>query len=271
MSSTFNDAAHPEGLMRIMEAAPQVCRRHQFFVWTQSDLQRWLPHDLLLCGFYDREVKHLVFDVFNSRPLPQATVSQLKEVPPTWVHPLLAVWGAARQHVMTMSLGAHAAQHEVLAALHGAGYSEVLMHGHTRPGRPDEVESFFVFARQDARASLLQSLALDMLLPCLHAAYQRVCVTERQMVLVRTPSAQSASVNPLARSTIPITSREREILMWVRDGLSNHAIGAKLGISALTVKNHVQKILRKLGASNRTQAVAIAMGQDMLSAPDNNN
>ena len=62
-----------------------------------------------------------------------------------------------------------------------------------------------------------------------------------------------------ARPATPITLREREILMWVRDGLSNHAIGAKLGISALTVKNHVQKILRKLGASNRAQAVAIAM------------
>jgi DNA-binding CsgD family transcriptional regulator len=41
--------------------------------------------------------------------------------------------------------------------------------------------------------------------------------------------------------------------------MSNQQIGVKLGISALTVKNHVQKILRKLGASNRAQAVAIAM------------
>jgi DNA-binding CsgD family transcriptional regulator len=50
--------------------------------------------------------------------------------------------------------------------------------------------------------------------------------------------------------------------------MSNQQIGVKLGISALTVKNHVQKILRKLGASNRAQAVAIAMTQDMLGASD---
>ena len=148
--------------MRIMEAAPQVCRRHQFFVWTQGDLQRWLPHDLLLCGFYDREAKDLAFDVFNSRPLPEATVAQLQEVPPTWVQPLMAVWDAARQQAMTMSLGSHATQHEVLAALHGAGYSEVLMHGHTRPGRPDEVESFFVLARHGQRLSAQHGLALHL-------------------------------------------------------------------------------------------------------------
>lgn len=245
--------------MRIMEAAPQVCRRHQFFVWTQGDLQRWLPHDLMLCGFYDREAKDLAFDVFNSRPLPEATVAQLQEVPPTWLQPLVTVWDAARQQAMTMSLGSHATQHEVLGALHGAGYSEVLMHGHTRPGRPDELESFFVLARHGQRLSAQHGLALDMLLPCLHTAYQRVCVTERQMVPARAPSPAPAPAPTTARPATPITLREREILMWVRDGLSNHAIGAKLGISALTVKNHVQKILRKLGASNRAQAVAIAM------------
>jgi DNA-binding CsgD family transcriptional regulator len=61
-----------------------------------------------------------------------------------------------------------------------------------------------------------------------------------------------------------ITEREREILRWVRDGLSNQQISQQLGISALTVKNHVQKILRKLGAANRAQAVAKAMSMNAL-------
>ena len=41
-------------------------------------------------------------------------------------------------------------------------------------------------------------------------------------------------------------------------------IGTQLGISPLTVKNHVQKILRKLGATNRAQAVARAMSMSLL-------
>ena len=61
-----------------------------------------------------------------------------------------------------------------------------------------------------------------------------------------------------------LTEREREILRWAREGKSNLEIGAALDISALTVKNHIQKILRKLGASNRAHAVALAMSQGLL-------
>lgn len=266
MSSTFTDAAHPEGLLRLMEAAPLVHRRHQFFVWTQGDLQRWLPHDLLLCGFYNRDTKALVFDVFNSRPLGDGVVAQLQDASAPWAQALTAAWSAARQQSVAVSLDAHATHSEVLSMLMAGGYDEVLVHGHTRPGRADEIESLFVLARQGSHVSAAQVAALDMLLPCLHAAYQRVCVTERQM----DPGTRTMPVvlpMPQQARVAPITLREREILMWVRDGLSNQQIGLKLGISALTVKNHVQKILRKLGASNRAQAVAKAMSQDMLSAP----
>jgi DNA-binding CsgD family transcriptional regulator len=53
--------------------------------------------------------------------------------------------------------------------------------------------------------------------------------------------------------------REVEILRWMQKGKSNAEIAQILSISQLTVKNHVQKILRKLGAHNRTQAVAKGM------------
>jgi len=79
-----------------------------------------------------------------------------------------------------------------------------------------------------------------------------------------------SSISPngvVFQTTGSITSREREILQWVRDGLSNQQISEKLGISALTVKNHVQKILRKLGAANRAQAVAKAMTMNVFETP----
>jgi DNA-binding NarL/FixJ family response regulator len=61
-----------------------------------------------------------------------------------------------------------------------------------------------------------------------------------------------------------VTEREAEILTWVQKGKSNREIGRTLGISPLTVKNHVQKILRKLEVHNRTQAVAKAMRHGIL-------
>ena len=56
-----------------------------------------------------------------------------------------------------------------------------------------------------------------------------------------------------------LTPREQQILQWIYHGKSNIEIGMILGISPLTVKNHVQKTLRKLNVLNRTQAVGKAL------------
>ena len=56
-----------------------------------------------------------------------------------------------------------------------------------------------------------------------------------------------------------LTPREQQILQWIYHGKSNIEIGMILNISPLTVKNHVQKTLRKLNVLNRTQAVGRAL------------
>jgi len=50
--------------------------------------------------------------------------------------------------------------------------------------------------------------------------------------------------------------REVDIMEWVRKGKTNQEIGMILDISAFTVKNHVQRIFKKLDVVNRAQAVA---------------
>ncbi|GAH24163.1 unnamed protein product, partial [marine sediment metagenome] len=79
--STINVAPEQsEVLLRVIEAAPQVCRRHQFFVWSQGDFQRWLPHHISVCGSYDRDQRNVVFDVFNSVPVPDEASLELKNI-----------------------------------------------------------------------------------------------------------------------------------------------------------------------------------------------
>jgi DNA-binding NarL/FixJ family response regulator len=56
-----------------------------------------------------------------------------------------------------------------------------------------------------------------------------------------------------------LTSREREILQLLADGMSNADVAGKLFISQETVKSHVRHILAKLEASTRTHAVATAL------------
>jgi DNA-binding NarL/FixJ family response regulator len=56
-----------------------------------------------------------------------------------------------------------------------------------------------------------------------------------------------------------LTTREREILQLLADGMSNADVAGKLFISQETVKSHVRHILAKLEADTRTHAVAIAL------------
>jgi len=58
---------------------------------------------------------------------------------------------------------------------------------------------------------------------------------------------------------VVLTAREREVLSWVAAGKSAAQISQALKISKRTVDEHSQTAARKLGAANRTQAVAIAM------------
>jgi len=69
-----------------------------------------------------------------------------------------------------------------------------------------------------------------------------------------TPSPPSQDVEAIAL----LTPREKEVFALIPLGLSNAEIGKKLGITGGTAKIHVEKILSKLGLSDRTQAAVKA-------------
>ncbi len=64
--------------------------------------------------------------------------------------------------------------------------------------------------------------------------------------------------------TTPLTPREREVLAMLAEGLGNKTIGRRLGISEHTVKTHVAGLFAKLGASSRTEAVAVGVRRGLV-------
>lgn len=62
----------------------------------------------------------------------------------------------------------------------------------------------------------------------------------------------------------PLTNREVEVLAWVKDGKSNWDIASILKISERTVKFHISSILKKLDVVNRSQAVAVAIAENII-------
>lgn len=61
-----------------------------------------------------------------------------------------------------------------------------------------------------------------------------------------------------------LTGRETEVLELLTEGLSNKGIAGRLGISDQTVKFHIASILGKLGATNRTEAVRLALRRGLV-------
>lgn len=64
-----------------------------------------------------------------------------------------------------------------------------------------------------------------------------------------------------------LSARERDVARLLMKGISNKEIAAALGLEVVTVKMHVGKIMRKLGARNRTQA-ALCLAQEASGATD---
>lgn len=86
------------------------------------------------------------------------------------------------------------------------------------------------------------------------------------LVVAPAPTADPFSVRRGQRDDVlePLTSREREVLALLAEGLPNKAIASTLGISDQTVKFHVAAIIAKLGAANRTDAVRRAVRRGLV-------
>jgi DNA-binding NarL/FixJ family response regulator len=71
---------------------------------------------------------------------------------------------------------------------------------------------------------------------------------------------------PIARNGVKkhLTVREKEVLAYIAEGMSNGEISYKLGISEKTVKNHVSSILRKLDLMDRTQVAVYAIRNKLV-------
>jgi len=67
-----------------------------------------------------------------------------------------------------------------------------------------------------------------------------------------------------AQKTSSLTPREREILTWIAAGKTAWEVGKILKIAKRTVEEHCQAAMQKLGAMNRTQAVALAVRDRLI-------
>lgn len=69
--------------------------------------------------------------------------------------------------------------------------------------------------------------------------------------------ARMRALDLASRQVTPLTDRQRQLLTLVADGYSNQQAARTLGISALTVRSHLEQTYARLGVHSRTEAVAL--------------
>jgi DNA-binding NarL/FixJ family response regulator len=124
-------------------------------------------------------------------------------------------------------------------------------------------ESEIVSAAEAGVAGLLlHSESFETLLTTLRTVSQghARCSSDVSAILLRRVYAFAGDINPHA-TTEKLTARELEILELVAQGLSNQQIASRLTLSLPTVKNHLHRLLSKMGVASRAEAAIVYRGE----------
>jgi transcriptional regulator EpsA len=233
-----------ESLMLNLDASLRVHTRHQFFTWTQGLLQNLVEHKVLICAARNARQESFHIDAIAAPPLEPSHFCEAFRQDTTLVPHVIKTWedNQFRPVICDAGPGGPFAHGALAHELSRAGAERVIAHGtYDAFGK---LASLFLFAGREAIFGPRQVRFAEILVPFLHLSWLRSQISW--------PAKSEGAARPGPRL---LTEREQEILNWIHLGKSNPEIGAILEISPLTVKNHVQKILRKLNVQNRAQAV----------------
>ena len=233
-----------EYMLRSIESALQFRRRRQFFLWAQGQVQGLLPHEIMVCIQFGTSDEVLHVECLHSVVLDATELDYLCN-PHDGLAVRLANHCRVEESMPCAILPKHDAAHplsRLRVEMDGKKLGGVVVHGTEQlPGGA----SFFAVFGLNPTPTPRHTFFIELLLPYLHMLLHRV--------VINSDGNNSVLNSNVAR---PVTMREIDVLRWVKEGKSNYEIGLILGISGLTVKNHLQKIYKKLNVQNRAQAVS---------------
>jgi len=250
-------AAERNSFVRIIEASTRITRHQDLYSWLQGEIQHFIPHEVLISAYGYFDTWQLKLDVISPLPGVRSQVLARCEIDGL-LQELFKRWVKNARHpfVLHSLQGLGLEEAGCQCSLHGAlrNTNSLLVHG-VRDERGG-CDSMYVALNSDAQAEGCFSECFSRA-PCflINSLISQIDVSSRKLAslpgVVTTPAALRNG------GPFSLTDREQEVLDWIRKGKTNVEIGLILSISCFTVKNHIQRIFQKIGASNRVQAVTI--------------
>lgn len=263
-----------DSLMTLLQAALSARSQADWTRWLQSDLQQFLPHDILIAAWGDFKSGMVGYDVITQSPdllehaLPKDIIGPLMET-------VFDHWLAGGQDPLAIdtrllrSVGSGLFAKSPYALVHGV------------QDHRSRYDCIYAFIGPQELASPSCAQLCRMALPFIDTGFRQLADRGRQLAQ-EAPDAGIASIfsdSPLVRAPVvppvladaieddawddalpgesgtPLSGRELEVMQWVRLGKTNSEIAMILNLSTFTVKNHMRRIYKKLDVLNRAQAV----------------
>lgn len=248
------DLRNPEDrdrLVYILESSLEVHKPSQFFAWTQGPVQGLLPHEILICGMAEAPGQELRLRYFTAtRYFRQEHFEAAINPRQGLITRIIRHWTRVRSPCLVPTpADCSPCEPDWAEQLHRLELRSMAAHAIPAPG--GGVHAWFGLFRvgvPDARTAWM----LELLLPTIAGTYARVV------------GGGNGHVPEQTHLQRILSRRELQVLELVRDGLSNTEIATRLALSAVTAKNHLQNIRRKLGVRTRGQAVAEALRLGLL-------
>jgi transcriptional regulator EpsA len=235
---------------RIVAECGRIRRHYDIYRWLGGEVQHFLPHEILLSAWGDFDCWDVKLDLTSG--LPGVRTGQLAHCRvDALLRQAYARWIEAGRQPLLLKAADLEMEHGCHCAIHAALRSmrSVLVHGvhDKRSGQESLFIAFTCSSFTRGRSLARFTSLLEPLVAQIDAAFRKVTA----FPLNDARFALRAGPNVLDLST-----REMEVLDALCRGRTNLQIAAALDISPFTVKNHVQRIFRKIGVTNRTQAAA---------------
>ena len=246
------DGEDPARLAALVERSLRVTNEQQFFTWVQGEVQYLLSHEILICGmssgansrmkcyrfsstrYFRLEHFNAVCDPVNGLFNMMMAVTR-KTDRPCALGPDLVIGGCDKEWIPLL---------DSCELRNAAAFGQRGTDGH--------MKSYFCFARISEQLDPRLMYILEILVPVLEATFSRVI------------SQQVAKTQPYFSNTKILSKRETEVLHYLMAGKSNQVIAAEMYLSPLTVKNHVQNIMKKLKVKTRGHAVTLALKMGLI-------
>lgn len=239
-------------LSLLMYESTHIKSHLNLMLWLQgASFQKFIAHEIMIAAWGDFSLGILYVDIISKLPgvrTGKISSSNLNAL----MQQLFDYWLKGSKMPTTISSDNgifHESVHElgsIEANFNLRSMRTAIVHGinDLRGGH----DCVYVFLSQSTSPTKSFAKTLALLMPFIDITIRQLEHLPEQLPEVEVILAQD-------NITHTLSPREIEIMHWVKAGKTNQEVGMILDISAFTVKNHMQRIFKKLDVMNRAQAV----------------